>query len=546
MSTDNIGIPTTQMLNNMISTVLGQTSNFKISNSFHRRAKLVASMINTDSTGLVTSLTDFTVSSSDVDFYVNSYNDNLNKIIEKYFEIFNIDWVSQGVSMGIKGLSEQFYREYYQGATFPILKYTGTIDINGYKFPKNLYFLNGSSVYAKKENKEDKAMFRNKYTVGRDGTPVGPNSIISKPFSRWGDDYPNPLLIRRGTYNSWVIVDAIKSKQINILDKIIPLMMVIKRGNDKMFEAGTGLTTEQTKDLQQAFNEIIKHRNSSKVATRATSYDEDVEQVIPNIKAMFERELLAGAEKSILTSLGFIDVADSTSSSRRESILNPKAFISQVEEGIKYFEHNFLKPLMYIIKELNKEEHPKMFNQGFHIGHSKPQQFLNEEMRKILRSCYDRGALSKRTYTEVVADMDYDTEKYLRMKEAKSGDEILMSPQATQAQENQPKGEKDVNDDSRVDLEKVVEEKSGPEKIGFENAMLKNLDIKKDELPKEYKNILSSELKQQFIEEYKENLESYKEKFNIEEAKALASRDAWEGVNAIGEMTKKGLVKNHG
>jgi len=69
--------------------------------------------------------------------------------------------------------------------------------------------------------------------------------------------------------------------------------------------------------------------------TRATSFDEKVEHLIPSLMNIFDPKLFTVAEKGILGGMGFLDIAESVSSSRKESVLNPKPFIEETKSGVE-------------------------------------------------------------------------------------------------------------------------------------------------------------------------------------------------------------------
>lgn len=546
-------IPSTRIIDSIVDAILRKQYGFSVPSSRDGKINCVNQMFNSDPTGLVVSLSDFAVKVGNVPAYVSTKNNNIDKIFKKYFEIVNNDWAHLGVRMGIAGLREQFMREYFQGSTFPVLVYDGTMNINGYTLPSNLYFLDGSSLKCKISNN---GFTKYQYTFA-DDTNIPTNSIITKPFARWQDDFPSPFLIRRGVYPSWSIINDLKHKQNNILNKILPFLLTVSRGNDEMTKNGVEITANDFEKIENDINELIENKDSATVPTRISGYDEKILQQIPDIENMFKDKLITAAEKSILCSFGFVDLADGVSTSRRESVLNPKAFISLIEESIDIFNDCILKPLIYKIAEMNKSEHPKMFIKGFDIVSNKPKTFTSEEAFRMIRSCYDRGTISKRTLTDLVADVDYDFERYNRIQEILNGDDVLMYPQIITNQEanvspieqirdglvNQKSPDSEyVEKEINGDLENMSNDKTDGDALDFVNAML---DIKETNIDKDsdfYQDLLDDESKELFDESYNKAIEVLKDKFDKDLAETLANKYAWRQVKAMTEKTKNGLV----
>lgn len=543
----------TRVIDSIIDAIMKKQYGFSVPSSRDGKVKCVTQMFESDPSGLVVSLSDFAVKVGNVPLYVSTKNNNMDKIFKKYFEIVNNDWAHMGVRMGIAGLFEQFLREYFQGSTFPVCVYDGEMNINGYTLPSNLYLLDGSSLMCKSGNR---GFTKYKYTF-MDSKGIPSNSIITKPFARWQDEFPSPFLIRRGVYPSWAIINDLKHKQNNILGKILPFLLTVTRGNDEMTKSGLELTKDDFEKIESDVNELLENKDTAMTPTRITGYDEKILQQIPDIENMFKDKLISAAEKSILCSFGFVDLADGVSTSRRESVLNPKAFVSLIEEAIEIFKDCIIKPLIYKIADMNSVQHPKMFTKGFDVIANKPKTFTSEETFRMIRSCYDRGTISKRTLTDLVADVDYDFERYNRVQEILNGDDILMYPQIITNQEANVSPIEQIRDgivsqqspdanyvDKKVngDLDNMDNGKTGGDALDYVNAML---DIKESNIDKDsdfYQEMLDDESKELFDDSYNEALKVLTGKFDKDLAETLANKFAWQKVKAMTEKTKNGLV----
>jgi len=228
-----------------------------------------------------------------------------------------------------------------------------------------------------------------------------------------------------------------------ILDQVIPYLLLIKRGSDALATSGTKTyDTNELKQILADFQEIYTQLKNSNISTdkasvqmptRVATHDEDIKHLIPDLSTIFDSKLFVQAERNILSGLGFIDGIQGVSDTRRESVLNPKIFIEEVRSGVEDF-RQALNTLIMLILEKNKSK-IKYKNEDFYITASPVRSFMTDEFRNILRQMYDRGRLSSRTYAELVGEVDFETEVNRREKEAKRGIESTMYPQIVQNME---------------------------------------------------------------------------------------------------------------
>jgi len=136
----------------------------------------------------------------------------------------------------------------------------------------------------------------------------------------------------------------------------------------------------------------------------------------------------------LLAGLGFIDVVQGLASTRKESVLNPAPFIEEVNSGVGDFK-SILFDLVQMIILKNKETHPKLFGENNELKVvNSPLKINVERIQDILRSGYDRGAVSITTYQEILG-VDSDVEKERREYEAKEGLDEIFYPHLIQNQE---------------------------------------------------------------------------------------------------------------
>jgi hypothetical protein len=471
---------------------------------FHDQCRVVRQMLADDMSGIVDVLTDFAVQSATVDFAIETSNDTLNDILATWFKEINAEYAT--LPIGIKNLAQEYFKERWKGSSFPALKIAKwDAFAKDLILPTKMIFVDGSSIYAEDKNDSETVSIEgynyyigsaidNRYKINSD------NYIIQRPFCRWFDKYPVPYLVKRGVYHNWKIIEALKNKQSEILDQIIPYLLMIKKGSDQL--AAGGKTYSQTEleaivaQMQTLMDDITStdiSQHTVKTPIRASNFDEDFKHLIPDISTMFASGLFEQAERNILSGLGFIDVIQGVSSTRKESVLNPKAFIQEINAGIDGFKE-ILHRLLFMIKAKN-DSHNKYINSDFYISSAPVKAFATPEFELAIRSLYDRGGISKQTYTEIISGLDFPTEVYRREREATDGTDETMYPQVVQNIEE--KGI-DIPGKETVIQKEVTPDKKGPEAKNFKNA---STDEVIEETPEQKENkILDAKIKSQKLE----------------------------------------------
>jgi cation transport regulator ChaB/predicted transcriptional regulator YdeE len=454
-------------------------------------------MLQDDVTGLVDVLTDFSVNSAKVDFTIETNSEKFNEIFKEWLDTVNIEVGT--IPMGIKALAEEYFKERWKGSSFAVLQIAEWSKVAGTDLilPTKMFFVDGSSVHAEdvEEGNNNLSIDSYKYFVGEAKQAISSKSaIINRPYGRWFDKYPTPYLIKRGVYHNSEIIRSLKSKQTEILDQIIPYLLLAKKGSEALTLQGKTYSQTQLQEIANQFQELMTELKTTslsdkqvKTPMRVTNFDEDLKHFIPDLSTIFAPALFEQAERNILSGLGFIDVIQGVSSTRRESTLNPKAFIQEVNSGVESFK-DILKQLLVLIKYKN-DTHIKYTNSDFYVCSSPVKAFMSDEFKTSIRSLYDRGCLSKRTYAELVGEVDFRTEIYRREKEAKEGIDYVMYPQVTQNQEDKGIDIQGLNPDGTPQDTNIPPDKQGVEKKNFNNASTDG-DVIDDELVNSSENDL--------------------------------------------------------
>ncbi len=430
---------------------------------FHSQAEAIGTMLTDDVSGLVDSLTDFAVESATVEYGIETSNTNLDSILDKWLSTINISYGGQ-IIPGIRTIAKEYFKERWKGASFPVLKIAKWDLVDGMLLPTKAFVVDGKSIHVKDSTPENKDvnLLNYNYVLGKNSEePLDKNCIFIRGHERLFDKYPVPFLIKRGVYHNWKLIYSIKNMESQILDQVIPYLLLIKRGSDAL--ATTGTKTYDTnelktilEDFQNLYNQLkdvnlADNKATVQTPTRVTTHDEDIKHLIPDLSTIFDSKLFSQAERNILAGLGFIDVIQGISDSRRESVLNPKVFIEEVKSGVEDF-RQALTTLVLLILEKNKTK-IKYKNEDFYITASPVKGFMTDEFKNTLRQMYDRGRLSSQTYAELVGEVDFKTEVNRREKEAKKGIESIMYPQIIQNTEEkgfdtpENKNNYDINDE---------------------------------------------------------------------------------------------------
>jgi hypothetical protein len=449
---------------------------------YHTRCGKVQEMLDNDISGTINSVLDYSVNSaSEAKYRVECSEPTLQKLLNMWLDDINIE--IKGIPTGLQALSKEYFKERWEGSSFCILRAKDwqkiTADNVTIKVPTTMWFANGGSIYVARPKDQNYALGTDKYYLDQAQKIEIPETtdekiIVQKPYNRWFDQYATPYLIRKGVYKNWLGMKTLQDKSDEVISKILPYLFVISKGTENLFLQGdVNYSDDELKELTENFkNEVQKYRNEKgKVPTNAVPFDTKYDHLIPDLSKILKEELYRQGYRSILAGLGFIDMLEITPS-RQESRMNPKAFVSEVNEGVGGFK-SILLEVVKLIEERNKSTHKKLFSdKGKVLVVSSPLRINVEQILADLRSGYDRGVLSYESYIEVLG-LDYTTEKERRIKEAKSGEEELFYPRIISNQEDKgkdtfvptkPKTNKQEN------LEDEDKKPSSPETEKFKNA----------------------------------------------------------------------------
>ncbi|MFW6173857.1 MAG: ChaB family protein, partial [Elusimicrobiota bacterium] len=471
---------------------------------------------------------------------VETGNTNLDETLNNWLASINFELRGK-IPVGFQSLAKEYFRERWKGSSFLLLR-TLWEEQDGLILPTKLWFVNGEDIKVD-NNKDTVRLGEEKYKllVKKDNPisiPMSENEeiFIQKPFSSWGDDYPTPFLIQRGVYKNMKMLEILAKKGETIIRKALEYLMLMKKGTEKTALDGRPEFVYSKEDLEAIksdFKTFLKEGGSNYF----TNFDTDIEHLIPDYKKALDSSLYEPIIKRILSGLGLVEIVEGISSTRRESILNPKPFISEIKNGIEDLK-TLIQDVLYTIVEKNKDSHPKYFsNRTIKVYSSPIKEFITKDVREHIRSAYDRGNLSKRSYTEVGCDLDFDIEVRRRHNEFKEGLETLLYPHVVQNKEGivSPTEERRPEDlEKYLDKEeKEIVDRTGPEKKNFQSSKDKVYEeapyqTNKD-LPDNVRNSLPARAQTIYRKAFNDALERYGNE-------GTARKVAW---NAVKKVYKK-------
>lgn len=421
---------------------LFENETIKIPSDYRDKVLETKKLLKDDPSGLINTLLDFAIScATRVDYYVETDNKNLTNTLNAWLKNLNSDLRGK-IPTGLSPLAKEYFRERWKGSSFLLLR-TFWEKRDELNLPMTLFFLDGEDIKNKPRNPNDKVMklgdenyaIRINDDESKDiKLPTNKNELIfaQKPYDSWGERYPTPFIIRRGCFRASKFLGMISGKGEHIVGKALEYLMVLKKGSEKMLIDGKiGYSQTELQQVSDDLKEIIERKKSEAGAsTYTTHFDTELEHFIPDYKKAIDSTLYTPHEKKILAGLGVIEITQefSLGSTRRQSQLDPKPFISEIEQAIEDFK-SMINDILVTIKEKNIDDHKKWMNIDVELKSTPIKDFITNEIRQVLRSVYDRGKLSNRTFAETVANVDYDEEVRRREEEHELGhDEKMFAP----------------------------------------------------------------------------------------------------------------------
>lgn len=471
--------------------------NISVASSFQDQMEQIKLLKRNDKTGMVCTTIDFMIHAATVPITIETQDSKLNKVFGDWQENINKD-LGVDIPRGLRELSSQYFMERWW-SSFPCLVIQwGEIGTGKEKFtvPTRMYFVNGSSIEI--DGDKDNLLGR-KYFLGKDkkfalANTANRSVIIRKPFNAWYDNYPTPYLVKHGVLFNALLKEAIINKQADVINQIIPYLLLMKAGTDKLAELG--MLADET-DMKKLKDQIINAKNEADQTGElgrllaTLNYDVNLEHFIPDLGKILDEKILRSTDKNILAGLGLIEL-DGFAKTREDAIMNPKLLIEEVKDGVSDWV-GMLEETMAQIVERNKDKHPELVENKISIISGKLRTFLTDAMKDSLRSLADRGVISYKTEIEDIAELNYEVEKNQIKKEEKEGLREVFTPKPSQFID--PSGSQKPTDNIPQDKKPGT-----PESKNFKNAGYETID----NLPKDVIEVLPLAAQLIFLKYYNE------------------------------------------
>ena len=470
---------------------LYQSGDIKVPADFHSRCSYIQRMIDNDNSAIVNTVLDYAINSaSETSYKIESDEEGLEELLNLWLDQVNVN--INGVPFGLQQLSKEYFRERWAGSSLCLMRVGGWKDItlnkNTISVPTVLWFVNGSSVHIKRPKDVIYTLGSDKYFLdaGYKTELISDRNdqiIVQKPYSRWYEQYPTPYLVKTGVLKNFLTLKNLQEKVDEIISKVLPYLFVIEKGTEEMAKEGITYTDPELQQFVDNFKQVLEKYRVEKGRTpaHAVPFDQKYSHLIPDLLPILKKELYDHLYRVILQGLGFVDVVQGVTSSRKEAILNPKPFMSEINAGVSGFKDMLMGVVNLIITE-NKEAHKKLFSDANYLNIvSAPLKINTEAILDIIRQEYDRGLVSKKSMTEAIG-FDYETEVERRKKELKDGEEEIMYPPVIMNQEANmtneeinrvtPSKKRNLEKIENPNLEKEGKKKGTPEAQNYKNAKL--------------------------------------------------------------------------
>lgn len=424
MSTSN-DILITQLFDAFVSRS-GESS--KIPDNYIDKMQMVNELKRNDYTGIVNTVLEYMIKAGTVDFSFQTPDAGLRKYLNNWANTVNKD-LNVDIQRGLKAVTTQYLRERWYSSFIGMQ--IGWAKIDGYFIPENIWLVDGANITV---SGDTNLLAGYKYSIGKKDlkTTSKTTTIIRKPFNSWYEQTPDPYLIKKGTlYNSLLKRELLK-KQGDMLEAIIPYMLAIKAGNDAL--AKLNMLPEK-EDLEKLVDSIkkIKREYGSRLKSKGTvggfAHDVTFEHVIPDLAKIFDEKIIKPIDRNIFASLGMIELSG-FSSNREEAIMNPKMLIEEVKDAVSDLTLIY-EDIILAFKEKNKLE-----NKDIRVVPGIIKSFITDNMRILARSAYDRGIISRQTWTEDYLDLDFEVEVQRSDVERRRNLAVRMFPPVIMNQDN--------------------------------------------------------------------------------------------------------------
>jgi hypothetical protein len=400
---------------------------------FRGRMGKIYELFDNDYTGIVSTIIDFMVGTGTVPMNFITDNENLTKSLQDWsVHQLNKD-INLDIPKGLKALTTQYMRERFR-SSFICLNIVWE-KIDGLVLPSKMFFADGASILV--EPDEEGRLDKKTYYLGDTGHEIkmvtkNTNTLIRKPYNAWYDDYPTPYLVKRGVLYNAMLKRTLINKQADVLEEMIPYLLMIRAGDANLVakNAMGDIEAQLTK-----VKESLKKAKQDRAANAGVPgdmilkgrYDLQLDQFIPDLTKLVSTTIVEPVNYDLLAGLGLIEL-QGFSSSRQETILNPKVLVEEINTAIMDFKA-LMDDVVDMIIEKNASLHPKHMNKDIRVVPGVAKAFLTDNMRKLIKDYTNTGLVSiEDAFEGLPQGFDFEISKKRRQNESDNGYEDLFFP----------------------------------------------------------------------------------------------------------------------
>ena len=413
-------------LSRIINAIRRLKSSISISSKYHEQMKEVRCLLKNDSTGFVNTILDFMVNAASVPLKIETKNESLDgNLLTWQKTLLNKD-INLDIPRGLRELSGEYFRERWTSSFIVLRIEWGELDFGNndkWLMPTEMYFADGCSVYVEGDSS---SLTNRKYYLGKTKKEELKDTktssvIIRKPYNSWYEMYPTPFLVKRGVLFNALLKQIILCKQADVLEQIIPYLLLLNSGTDKLAELGMLAEESELKKFKDTLIDAVKEHDVTgelgKLIT-SLSYDTKLEHFIPELKKILDADLTKGCDKNIIAGMGLIELTG-FSKNREESMLNPKMLVEEVKDAVCDWAL-ILEEIVYQIAEKNSGKYRSSIN-DIKVVPGKIKAFITDAYRTLITSLYNKGLIPYENTIEDIAEYDFEATLERKRKENKDG-----------------------------------------------------------------------------------------------------------------------------
>jgi cation transport regulator ChaB len=401
--------------------------------TYRGRMEEIYKLFDNDYTGIVSTIIDFMVGTGTVPMNFITDNENLTKSLNDWsIHKLNKD-INLDIPKGLKALTTQYMRERFR-SSFICLNIVWE-KIDGLVLPSKMWFADGASIIV--EPDEEGRLDKKKYFLGDKDNEIkmvtkNSNTIIRKPYNAWYDDYPTPYLVKRGVLFNAMYKKSLINQQASVIEEMIPYLLMIRAGDANLVakNAMGDIEAQLTKvkdSLKKAKNDRTANTGYPGDMILKGRYDLQLDQFIPDLTKLLNTTIVEPVNYDLLAGLGLIEL-QGFSSSRQETILNPKVLVEEINTAIMDFKA-LMEEVTDLIIEKNASLHPKHMNKDIRVVPGVAKAFLTDNMRKLIKDYTNTGLISiEDAFEGLPQGFDFEISKKRRQNEADNGYEDLFFP----------------------------------------------------------------------------------------------------------------------